>query len=225
MSLLAKTQAQEKLIYKPASWLEPFRWVDVFSDHSPPVSESAPYIPHSPIRNPQFMIHVDLGAGDGGFIRARAHNYPETRFLAVERLLGRVRKLARRASQESLENLRVLRIEAAYAVEFLIPPKSVNSMTILFPDPWPKRRHHPNRLIQTSFLDLCSRCLTSEGWIGIKTDDVSYFEHIQKALRSCKTLKSWSEANAAELLPEITDFEKDFQKEGRPIYFVAARPV
>ena len=170
-------------------------------------------------------IEVDLGAGDGGYLVERARRHPERAFLAVERLLGRVRKIARRATRLGLGNVRVLRIEASYAAEWLLPPGSVNAITVLFPDPWPKRRHHKNRLVQTEFLDACARAIKPDGWLGLKTDDAPYFAHIQEVASASPLLAPWKEARAEELLPETTDFERDFLHEGRPIHFLALRPI
>ena len=191
--------------HQPVSWFEPLRWKEVFPSQD-------------------LSIHVDLGAGDGGFVRARARNHPEINFLAVERLLGRARKNARGAFRDGLDNVRVLRIEAAYAVEYLFPPHSVAAITIFFPDPWPKRRHHKNRLIQPRLLECCARCLQPAGWLAIKTDDAPYFEQIGAALADCKALRLWPDTDAVTLFPETTDFEKDFVKKGQSIHFVAARP-
>jgi tRNA (guanine-N7-)-methyltransferase len=207
MSLPIQRSLTESLIYKPASWFERFKWEDVFG-----TEKIGP-------------IHVDLGAGDGGFIRARARNHPETHFIGVERLLGRARKISRDALKDQLENLRVVRIEATYAVEWLFPPQSVSSMTVLFPDPWPKRRHHKNRLIQSEFLRLCAKCLSPNGWLGIKTDHEDYFEHIQDCLKESKEFKIWKEMKAEDLLPERTDFETEFIKSNREIHFIAAKPT
>jgi tRNA (guanine-N7-)-methyltransferase len=200
--------AVEAFCYQPSSWFVPFDMSDIFRGQ---MSQDSP-------------VHLDLGAGDGGFICARAKKHPEVRFLAIERLLGRVRKICKKAYRENIKNVRVLRIEGAYAVEHLFPKHSLDSITILFPDPWPKRRHHPQRLIQTSFLKHCASCLKPDGWLGIKTDDAPYFEHIQKVLSQSQEWVPWKEADAANLLPEKTDFETDFLKEGRTIHFVALRP-
>ncbi len=205
-----KLEVDKSLFFKPNSWFEPLNWEEVFG--RPTANSPKPK-----------AIHIDLGAGDGGFVLARAKNHPDTSFLAVERLLGRARKIVRRTSREGLENLRVLRVEARYAVEYLFQPHSISSMTILFPDPWPKRRHQGNRLIQKPFLEQCARCLAPDGWIGIKTDDEAYFAQILKALDDCQGLKRWQDADSKILLPETTDFEHDFLKAGRSIYFVAAR--
>jgi len=225
----AANQVSEAFFFQPASWFEPFNWEHVFEQSAHPPSAPQPVQSedekHSNILKNvgiSFPIHADLGAGDGGFVCQRARNHPKTNFLAVERLLGRARKIARRARRERLPNVRVVRIEASYAVEHLFSASSVRSMTILFPDPWPKRRHHKNRLIQRPFLEHCAACLEPGGWLAIKTDDASYLEQINMAFSECKGLKRWMEARSETLIPETTDFEREFLKENRPIYFVAA---
>ncbi len=211
----------EGLVYTPYSWFELLDWQKVFVEtatHRTSGCESF----HAPAMSEPLMIHVDLGAGDGAFVRDRARNHLGVKFLAVERLLGRVRKISKRCVREGLSNVRVLRIEAAYAVEHLFPPASISSITILCPDPWPKRRHVKNRLIQTSFLNACGRVLKPEGWIALKTDDLNYFEQMKEALAGCSGLKAWV-VDPGELLPEKTDFEKQFLAEGKPIHFIAAK--
>ena len=67
----------------------------------------------------------ELGAGDGSFMAQWAGAHPERNFLAVERLLGRLRKLDRKGQRLGLRNLCVMRIEASYFLELLLPPASV----------------------------------------------------------------------------------------------------
>ncbi|MCC7518201.1 MAG: tRNA (guanosine(46)-N7)-methyltransferase TrmB [Verrucomicrobiae bacterium] len=196
----------EALRHRPRSWVERLEWRAVFASAETPAH-----------------IEVDLGAGDGGFVVERARRHPERAFLAVERLLGRTRKIARRAARLDLANVRALRIEASYAAEWLLPPRSVDAITVLFPDPWPKRRHHKHRLIRTTFLDACARALKPVGWLGIKTDDASYFDQIRAAAAASRLLAPWEAARADELFPETTDFERDFLREGRSIHFLALR--
>src|ERR1700722_10932168 len=92
-------------------------------------------------------IELDLGAGDGGFALAYAQQHPEINLLAVERLLGRVRKIEKRASRAGLGSLRVLRLEFGYTVRYLLPPESVSIAHILFPDSWPEHRQSPTQRI------------------------------------------------------------------------------
>src|ERR1700677_4048086 len=108
-------------------------------------------------------VELDLGAGDGGFALAYARQHPEINLLAVERLLGRVRKIEKRTIRAKLTNLRVLRLEFGYTVRYLLPPGSVSIAHILFPDPWPKRRHWPRRLMQPDFVRDLAMALKSGG--------------------------------------------------------------
>src|SRR4051794_6736671 len=71
-------------------------------------------------------VELDLGAGDGGFALAYAQLHSEGNLLAVERLLGRVRKIEKRAARGNLANVRVLRLELGYTVRYLLPPGSVS---------------------------------------------------------------------------------------------------
>ncbi len=70
-------------------------------------------------------VELDLGEGDGGFAQAYAEQHPEINLLAVERLLGRVRKIEKRAVRAGLRNLRVLRLEFGYTVRYILTPDSL----------------------------------------------------------------------------------------------------
>ncbi len=123
----------------------------------------------------QNPLEVDLGAGDGSFAIESATNLPKTNFLAIERLKGRAIKIAKKASRAQLANLRVLRLDGLYALEYLLPPKSVSGLHLLFPDPWPKRRHEKYRILQKPFLNALKRVLKSGGFFHFATDDAAYW--------------------------------------------------
>jgi tRNA (guanine-N7-)-methyltransferase len=158
-------------------------------------------------------VELDLGAGDGGFALAYAQQHPDINLLAVERLLGRVRKIEKRAARGNLANLRVLRLETAYTVKYLLPPASVSIAHIMFPDPWPKRRHWPRRLMQPGFVRDLAAALKPGGELRFTTDHDHYFETAQAAV---------AEANVLQRAPEWdwsvdpkTDFQQTFDAEGR----------
>src|SRR5688572_27561297 len=67
-------------------------------------------------------LEVELGSGDGSFLVQAASLHPEHNFIGVERLLGRLRKIDKKGRRAGLENLRLMRIEAAYFLEYLLPP-------------------------------------------------------------------------------------------------------
>src|SRR4051812_6626980 len=114
-------------------------------------------------------VEIDLGCGDGSFLAAMAQQNPERNFLGLERLLGRVRSACRKIAQAGLQNARVVRIESSYAVAHLFPPQSVSIFYLLFPDPWPKRRHHSRRLVNEKFLDSIFRALGGDGLFVVAT--------------------------------------------------------
>ena len=110
-----------------------------------------------------------------------ARHFPERNFLGIERLLGRVRKTCRVASETGLTNLRVLRLELDYTVRYLLPENSVWRFHLNFPDPWPKRRHQTRRVVDGEFLEAIHRGLIDDGELWIKTDHEAYFQQITKA--------------------------------------------
>ncbi|MDQ2824682.1 MAG: tRNA (guanosine(46)-N7)-methyltransferase TrmB, partial [Verrucomicrobiota bacterium] len=164
-------------------------------------------------------LHVDLGCGDGSFLCALAQRMPEKNFLGVERLLGRVRSAARKAAK--IGNVRVLRLETSYAVRYLLPPDSVESFYLLFPDPWPKRRHQRRRIMTPDFLSAVGNALVDNGTFRIATDQTDYFEQTRE-LAEQSTVFVATKLNGDDSFPPST-FEKKFKTNGTRIYRLELR--
>ena len=158
---------------------------------------------------------VDLGCGDGGFLLAMAAQYPERRFLGVERLLGRIRKVCAESERRGLENVRGLRVESRYFLEWMVEPGSISRLHYLFPDPWPKEKHHKNRLVQDSFVPVLHRALAAEGEFLFRTDHEEYYEWVCECFdRSplfCRV--EWDEP----YYPK-TDFQKLWESQGKRVF-------
>jgi tRNA (guanine-N7-)-methyltransferase len=127
-------------------------------------------------------VEIDLGCGDGTFLTAMARENPEHNFLGIERLLGRARSVCRKIARLDLNNARVLRMESSYAVTHLLPAGSVTAFHLLFPDPWPKRRHHRRRAFTHEFLFSIHRALIAGGLFQVATDHTDYFQQIEKVI-------------------------------------------
>ena len=170
-------------------------------------------------------LEVELGSGDGSFLAEYARLRPEHNFIGVERLLGRLRKLDRKGRRAGLSNLRGVRLECSYLLEYLLPPGSVAALHIYFPDPWPKRRHHRHRLINDRFPGLARRALAPGGTVYLRTDDEVYFQQMTAVFAADPAFGRAETPD--ELTALLTDFEKDFQARGvrtlRAAYRVGSR--
>ena len=164
---------------------------------------------------------LEIGCGDGGFLFERAQAHQERNFLGVERLLGRVRKLSKKGLRAGLTNLRLLRIEARYVLEYLLPEGAFETVHIYFPDPWPKERHRRHRLINETFPPLIRRILTSGGAIYLRTDDLTYFEQMQQTFHGLDDFKL--QETPEEIVGITTEFERQWLAAGKQIHRVAYR--
>lgn len=159
-------------------------------------------------------LEVDLGCGDGSFLLGLAEHHPDHNFLGVERLLGRVRKVCKRAKRGNLENLKVLRLESRYTVEWLLGPGSVSRLHLLCPDPWPKVRHHRRRLMQQEFLEAAYEVLEPGGEFLFKTDHDEYFEWAEEKVADFGRFESLEWPEDAFFYPK-TDFQIQWEAEGK----------
>jgi len=157
-------------------------------------------------------LEIELGAGDGSFLVAWAAQHPDRNFLAVERLLGRLRKIERKIRRAGLRHVRLMRIEAGYFLEYMVPQQSVSAIHIYFPDPWPKRKHWRNRLINDGFTEVVSRALIPGGVIYLRTDDPPYFAQMKQVFD--RNAKFEVIATPPGLNTVLTDFERGFHARG-----------
>jgi len=197
-----KSAAKPFLGESPDPWLSsqrlypPYVWSEVFGRSS--------------------SVEADLGAGDGVYAEARAKRESDRNFVAVERLLGRATKIAKKAIRNQLTNLKVLRLESAYFIKNLCAESSLDAITVRYPDPWPKRRHHANRLLQKEFFEDAARAVISGGCMKLTTDDREYFEWAQKEAEKCS---AWvADLTWTGVDEPTSEFEELFAKEGREVY-------
>lgn len=148
---------------------------------------------------------LDLGCGKGRFLLAHAARNPTARLLGVERKLRRIRKIDSKACRAGLRNIRLLRMEALYTLNHLIPPGWIDLCFVYFPDPWPKEKHHKNRIFGPEFLNSLDRALSENGIVHFATDNRNYFEDVQERLGEDSR---WIPAEIyVPLEEEVSDFE------------------
>jgi tRNA (guanine-N7-)-methyltransferase len=167
-------------------------------------------------------VELEIGCGKGRFIIRSAGSFPDVDFLAVEQA-GRFFRVARqRAERRRLPNLRLIRTEALFLVRYVIPTASVDAVHVLFPDPWPKKRHHKRRLFQPDFIESVERILRGDGELNVATDHQEYFSVMQEVLGAAVHLSLMRRFALDQRLPDgeigHTNYEVKYRRGGRPIY-------
>jgi tRNA (guanine-N7-)-methyltransferase len=131
---------------------------------------------------------LEIGFGNGDHLAARAMAEPRRNFLGIEVHRPGIGHLLRAAAAANLANLRVMEQDAVEALRSRLAPEALDEVQILFPDPWPKKRHHKRRLIQPEFASLVASRLRRGGRLQLATDWEPYAEHMRLVLGACPSL-------------------------------------
>lgn len=168
-------------------------------------------------------LEIDIGCHKGTFLVAMAERFPERNFLGVERQTSRVDRCMAKIRRLGLANADVVCREALPAVRDALPPGVADVIHVLFPDPWPKRRHHVRRLVQEDFLQSCRRLLKPGGLLRIVTDDPAYADAIRQSTGETQGFEVSPITDLSDY-PE-TEFQKKFQLVQKPFGGVALRKI
>ena len=160
-------------------------------------------------------VLLDVGFGTGGATLAWAERRPAWDIVAVDVHTTGVAHLLAGLEERSLGNVRVAETDVWDVLDRL-PDASITGVRALFPDPWPKRRHHARRLVQAPFVDRIAAVLADGGWFHLATDWVDYAALVVSALDADPRF----EVDASGLRPDdrpITPYEQRGVDAGRVI--------
>ena len=118
-------------------------------------------------------VWLEIGFGGGEHLAEQAACHPETGFIGCEVFENGVARLVGEVAQRELANVRVFTDDARLLLDAL-PPASVGRAFILFPDPWPKARHHKRRLVARPSLDRLAEVMQDRAELRLATDDPGY---------------------------------------------------
>ena len=169
---------------------------------------------------------VEIGFGNGDNLLALARAHPERDYLGIEVHRAGVGRLLMGVQAESLTNLRIVCHDAVEVLEQQLPARSIDELLILFPDPWPKKRHHKRRLIQRDFALLAASRLAPGGVLRLATDWEPYAQHMLEVLAACEQLRNDDPTGAfsprcAERV--LTRFEKRGERLGHNVWDLTFR--
>jgi tRNA (guanine-N7-)-methyltransferase len=118
-------------------------------------------------------VWLEIGFGAGEHLAAQAAANPEIGLIGIEPYIAGMAKLLARIAAQQLHNVRVYQQDARDIIDAL-PSASVGRVFILFPDPWPKKRHHKRRFISVETLDRLARVLRRGAELRFASDDRGY---------------------------------------------------
>ncbi len=164
-------------------------------------------------------LEADIGCHKGRFLVEMAGRHPERNFLGIERQSERVARTLRKIQSLHLANVAVVRADGLEAIQAL-PNACLVRCHVLFPDPWPKRRHESRRLVRREFLAGCARALKPGGILRLVTDDAPYARSMRDAASAFTGLLDPAE-DGTDYPP--TEFQLKFLPEGRAVYRLVLR--
>jgi len=148
-------------------------------------------------------VVLEIGCGHGHFLTAYAAAHPEKFCVGFDIVLDRIVRAGRKRTRAELEkNLAFVRAEATEFFAALPEHVRFSEIFILFPDPWPKRRHHKNRMIRPEILSALAARATTATRLFFRTDYAPYFADARQTI---------AEHGAWKIAPAGTPWPFEFQ--------------
>ncbi len=118
-------------------------------------------------------VWLEIGFGSGEHLAVQAAAHPAIGLIGCEVFENGIAKLLADVQRRALANVRILTDDARLLIAAL-PPASIGRVFILFPDPWPKQRHHKRRIVAEETLDALAAIMTDGAELRLATDDLDY---------------------------------------------------
>lgn len=169
---------------------------------------------------------LEIGPGRGDLLLDLAERYPHKDITAIELAGKRYFKLIRRLERRAITNVRLVWAPAQIVVPTHCAAESFERIYVLFPDPWPKKRHIPHRLLSVPFLAMLAGLLAPTGSFFFATDYRDYALWVAENVKEIPAMSPLgdpftSQADIADYFP--TFFEQKWREEGREIYYLHCR--
>lgn len=129
---------------------------------------------------------LEIGFGNGESLVQQAADHPEVDFIGIEVHDPGIGHCLLAAEAAQLENLKLIAHDAVEVLQHQVPALSLSRINLYFADPWPKKRHHKRRIVQTAFVEACAEKLAEPGSLHIATDWADYAEHIDAVMGDSK---------------------------------------
>ena len=166
-------------------------------------------------------VEVEVGFGKGLYLMSAGTAQPQVNYFGIEIVRKYQLYATTRAAVRELRNVRTCCADAKLVLANHIVPGSVRTVHVFFPDPWWKNRHKKRLLMTEEFAASIARVLPVDGLFHFVTDVKDYFEMVSAMLAELplfRLLPPPMENTPAHEMDYLTNFERKFRQEGRPIY-------
>jgi tRNA (guanine-N7-)-methyltransferase len=143
---------------------------------------------------------LEIGFGGGEHLAHQAERYPHAAIIGCEPYIHGIAWLLSHVKERALHNVRVFTDDARLLLDAL-PDHSLDKVFILYPDPWPKKRHHRRRLVSNQTLDALARVLKPGAELRLATDDADYCTWMLEHLQAHAAFESQAKQDDDRLIP------------------------
>ncbi len=180
------------------------KWNDYFANHNP--------------------IHLELGTGRGEFIIKMAKKYPNINFVGLEIVDSQLVMATERLKGQNLPNLKLINADARDLDQIF--GREIDTIYLTFSEPWPKKIDMNKRFTHPGYLKLYDKVFKKHKHIILKTDNKGLFAYSLESLSQYwyvfDKVSLDLHHDEREISNIMTDFEKNYYEEGRPIYYIDA---
>jgi len=166
-------------------------------------------------------VELEIGSGKGLFLANAGTARPDHNFFGIELARKYARRAADRAAKLALANVRVLPGDALLFMARYVPDASLTALHVYFPDPWWKARHRKRRVFGEPLIQSAERTLIPGSELHVVTDVLEYYGVITELVAEhprFEVLPVPQPHDATHELDYLTNFERKYRMEGRPIY-------
>ena len=161
-------------------------------------------------------VIMEIGFGNGEVLAAMAEEHPDTDFLGLEVYRPGIGSLLQKAAAAELSNLRIIHGDAVTMVNRHLAGAGLDRVMILFPDPWPKRRHHKRRLVQPGFIRALAQTLRAGGCLHFATDWPPYAQAVREVIGASGLFREAGNERPCRF--PTSRFERRARSQQRPVF-------
>jgi len=173
------------------------------------------------------IIKFEIGFGNGDSLFKLALQNPDINYFGIDRKMDRIRISLKKLNKiDRIPNLIIARLGTDY-IDQVIKPETFNEIIMNFPDPWPKKKHHKNRTVNSEFLMILHRLLKKDGYFRFSSDHEEYSMEVLSLLENSGYFKNaYDKSFKSEINGRIeTQFERHKKREGFPIFHLKFQKI